>query len=535
MRRETAMFGASGKSVGISINSDRITAVVFESDKFKVTRSEMMALPAGVIEFGRVQEPDHLTDSLKAVIQQLGVKGTQTHVSVPATLLRQIDMPKLSDGELFLSLSSEAERYKAFDGTEACVDFSRSNDETSKDVVFTALRQDALETYKKSFKKAGLKVSTLDVHDNNILRAMAGSGVLDSLVEQLGQDASWGTLFAEGQKLRIFIWEGNTLKQLREVQLTGITGNQSGEQSYLVNDIDQEIRRTIQRDAMPSIWLTHNLSNTLMEKLATQLNTPVKACMLSPTLEVDDPGVTLSAVGASLRSQYDFPFNLNLLNARAHNGKATASVDRTKAAQENEGGSLLSTLIPLSLVAGVLIALITGGLFLWNDSLTQEIATLEQNKSVLLAEVAEQEISLRELKDDYELKAGLLSVADQARLRNAISVQLATDLRKITPRKVWLHEISLDDQLSLEGKALSHDSVIGFSRSFDQTGYAKDLLISTMTENRVGPHDVFDFTMEGTTNLDTGLLPKPDYQLADASLSGDSENLNLEEPDGQVE
>ena len=137
-----------------------------------------------------------LADRLKALVRQVPSGVKCIHLSVPTALLRMTEMPSLPPKEMTMALSSEAERYRVFDGTEAVVGYYPLPPQPfqaagTDRIVFSALRQDRLANWLQACKLAKLKLASVDVHVGQQLRALAAAGVLDGILQQAGEEAFW--------------------------------------------------------------------------------------------------------------------------------------------------------------------------------------------------------------------------------------------------------------------------------------------------------------------------------------------------------
>src|SRR5690606_9420994 len=109
-------------------------------------------------------------------------------------------------------------------------------------VVFGAVRSDTLALYRKILvRDLKLKLASISLEPLNILRGMAGTGVLDSLVQQIGADAYWGTIFVEPGRLRISLWQGSKLLELRETHIDTSEFAVTTSDSIIVEDVLEEL------------------------------------------------------------------------------------------------------------------------------------------------------------------------------------------------------------------------------------------------------------------------------------------------------
>ena len=151
----------SGSNVGVSITDTHLEVAVYDPKKFTIQRSHKIPLPEGLMtEYGdRIANMNQLASIIKSSLGQMKPKIKSVNLSLTATLLRMVEMPRMEPKELYLSLSSEAERYKSFDDTEAIVDFHilpavEGLSSNMNRVVFGAIRSDTMSKILGAFKAA---------------------------------------------------------------------------------------------------------------------------------------------------------------------------------------------------------------------------------------------------------------------------------------------------------------------------------------------------------------------------------------------
>jgi hypothetical protein len=489
--------------VGLSVTEDAVYATCYDSSTFNVVASSQVFIPKDV--FGPCSDTilngAQLSILLQQVVGNLGIKPSKVYLSIPSTLLRLVEMPKIQKHELYLSLSAEAEGYKAFDGSEALVDFVQINGATgtnSQKLVFTAVRKDTLHAYLKACSRAKLKVAAIEPEELSIVRAMAGTGVLDSMAQQLGADVVWGSVFASSDRLRFLVWRGNTLLELREVQIPSDLLRNAQPDALVIEDVLDETRRTVQVcGAAPQIWLTHNLPTVINEVLMEQLQVPVKPCLISPGVELNGFTPNLASLGACLRQAMLFPLGLNLSQ-----GKAQAKVEdveqQASVAQQEETGENPMAWAMMAGMAGLLLLAVTYvGLMFYQGALSSDLQKMEQDKNGLLSQQTMLSARKEELKREYEIQGSIVQIAKAAEERNRMIFSFVSDLSQLTPPQVWVHSTSFDTQVKLEGKTLSHNAAIAFAKNFDARHYISGVVINTLKEDMVGPNPVYNFTLSG--------------------------------------
>ena len=511
-----------GKPVyaGLSITQHTLEMAVFNPKSFAIERSVSVPTPVGVFDADgdSIINPQHLKEALSHLVRGVGPSVKAVHLSLPGTLLRMVEMPRMEAQELYVSLSSEAERYKAFDDTEAIVDFSVIQNPNLpanlQQVVFGAVRSDTLVVYRQILKQLKLKIVSITLEPLNILRAMAGTGVLDALVQQVGADSTWGTIFVEPMRVRISLWQGNRLLELRETSMDTSEFASADPDSIMVEDLLEEIRRT-SKNFQPAIWLTGNMPYQMEQVLSNRLHVPFRDCPLGDAMSLDNPSLQLATVGSAMTSTVAFPFEFNLL---AGLGKVGAPAGSAAAVAEIPGEESPT---PTFVIAGGAVAialslLLTAGLFVANEFfLKSQVANLQQTKDQEAASISLLQVKERELKEKVEVDTRLLDMVTHAKIRNHIYVALTDDLIKKKPGNIWIYSVSVDDRLAMLGKALSHQEVIDFARSFDATPYVKSVLIDSIKESVLHGTRVFDFKIGGNVHLDPALIaPDPNDTTA---------------------
>lgn len=515
--------------VGISITSQVIEAALLQPSKdvtatpHKIVKSVSYPIPEGVMSSGgdEIKDVAALTQILTSVMDQLKPKSRTAHLSIPATLLRYTEMPKMQPKELYLSLSSEAERYKIFDDTEAVVDFATIEaagiPANQCRVVFGAVRNDTLNAYKAICQKAKIKIASIDLEPLNVLRGMAGSAVLDSLVQQIGPNSHWGSIFVENERVRLILWQGNNLVDLREIQMETRDFVIGDPNSFAISDLLDEVQRTTKNNP-PAIWLTHKMPEVTDKILSERLSLPVRSCLVGPAVTLDQPTIQVSTVGASLRSTVSFPFDFDLLTSTKTYAAPSAKAAKPDSKQQeammafvNIGGGALA-LVSL---------LILGVMAIYNEvAINGAVKSLNEEQLKLDGELASEQSKIDALQGQSAFVVEAIETRRKTMLRNLAFVDFVEDLKQKTPGQVWVHSIKILDQYTpkgsqeetlsdviiLEGRATEHQSAINLAKNFDLVPYAKDFTISSIKEGFVGDTPIFNFEIIGRLNTSNDKL-----------------------------
>lgn len=503
----------SVSTVGIAIGQTAIEAILYRpgtDQPFKFAQvpvGQELLTPEG----DQVHNPTLLATLIRQALTEVGATNQKIHVTIPGTLVRLVDLPKMQRHEMYLSLSSEAERYKAFDGSEALVDFQILEKPgvsgLQQRVIFTAIRKDTLAAYHTAFKRARINVASLDIDEHSILRAMAATGVLDSLLAQIGTSGLWGSLFSANGRIRLMVWQGNQIQVMRELNLAS---NGNDWDQTLVEDLTEEIRRTGQalQGEYPVAWLTHRIPDSVSEALTDRFGSPFTPCqMVLPSAQGPQSTLASAGFGAALHNELNFPFSLNL-----NRGKSLAkNADEAKATLDNGAPDAQPVSAKLwigSAIAAGLVLVVGVGSLLFAGLLGGDINRLEAEKASASGQIAQLTGQYNQLKQAYELKASLIAVADKAQIRNQIAVAVGQDLKRLTPPSVWLNEIDVTDELTLVGDALHHGGAINFARNLDDTQYAASVKLDEMKEGFLGDNPIYNFKVKSSINLNPELLPR---------------------------
>jgi Tfp pilus assembly PilM family ATPase/Tfp pilus assembly protein PilN len=509
---------------GLSITRHAAELAVFSPKDMVIESAASIPIPPGVFDQDGdiIYDAELLKDLLSQLFRSVKPKPAQVHLSLPGTLLRLVEMPKMEAAGLYVSLSSEAERYKTFDNAEAVVDFApnpKANvPANQQQVVFGAVRSDTLGQYLKILKGLKVKTASVSLEPLTILKAMAGTGVLDGLVQQIGMDAHWGLILVEATRVRLAIWQCDHLVELRETAMETQEFATATFDSIAVEDLLEEIRRTT-KATQPAVWLSHNLPPAMQQILTEKIGVPVHAAPLGQALGLSQP-LQLSTVGASLTSMVPFPFDFDILAGLGKSGAESVSPSASISIDDSSGSG--SSLIPLGVGSLILGGLVSAGLFVAALLSGQQIPALESKRDGIKMEVGTLEARRQELRKKAELDQALLAMIQKAKIRNHVYVALTDDLKNKTPEKIWVRSLEMNESLDLTGKALSHQSVINFARSFDEPAYAKDIVIKSIKEGRMGGALVFDFMIHGGINLDPAILDETAQAGLKTSKSGDA-------------
>lgn len=495
--------------LGIALSYGAIELTSFNPSTQKIEVTAAVELTPG-----ELNDENALIGKCQALFSQVTIPVKEAHLTVPGALLRLIEMPKMPDKELYMALSSEAERYKIFDDTEAVVDFSvlpptEQSAPNSQQVVFGALREDHLSLWMSVFQT--LKIRIVSVSNNllNVHRAMAGSGVLDGLLQQAGQDAYWGVVYRGKSHVWFVLWQGNTLVELREVnmQMAGLESAEPDVQAMIYGDLSDEMVRTAKHAPSVAVWLTHGFNDQQNAILAEKTSLSVRSAFAGPVFEYESYA-SIPAIGVAMTSVVEYPFEFNYLAGSSKLSKGGASGGKSakgsSGAPEPESASVLpNILMGLGIVVMLLCVVAWAGISAYDNMVVgKQLTEAEQLKSQKTQEKSRLDSEIQSLSNKQGQQLAVLNLMRKVKHRDSLYPQFFADLIQVTPSDVWVYDATLGNQFSVKGKGISHESVILFARKFDPLKFVKNVTIEQVLEEVTNDRQVrFDFEIKGQPQL----------------------------------
>jgi Tfp pilus assembly protein PilN len=488
-------------SMAITLTPTRLEGAVYTVATQQVVATYGYDLPLEVFAAGHIKDEAFITQHLTNLYKHLGAaKNQKVYLAISADLCRIMEMPVLERRQMLMAVSSEAERFRAFDATDALVDFKEMDimaEGRKQRVLAAGMRKDTAETLAKLCAMAKVPVASMSVFTVEVLRGFAGSGVLNALVQQGGQAVCWGMLLYEGETVRLVVCEGTQIDTLREIQINLSQAEQ--ESLFLIEDLVDEIQRTT-RHANPRLWFVDGMSDNVVALLNKRLATPLKPLTLPAQLWANCDPVHMGTLGTALTPYVSFPFNPNIYRSikgvKGFGNGLTATAASNDAGMPGEKAGLFShvTTKVAAVLGGLMLA--GAGVFgLLNLMTGQQLAQLEQEKTTLASQLAQTQQQAETLRQRTSIHTQLLESAQRIQAHNATYQKLAKDLRQNMPSSVWIHRIKAGEGLEIEGKALEHQAVIHLARHFDEVGYLQDVDFASLKEGMVGKKPVYEFTL----------------------------------------
>lgn len=158
-------------AVAFDIGSNSIKLVQMSQTKkgWELTKLGMAELPPEAIVDGSIIDSMTVTNTLKDLIREHGVKVKDAVSSLTghSVIIKKVSFPAMSEEELADSIQWEAEQYIPFPITDVNIDFQILGADTEgrgqMDVMLVAVKKDVINDYTNVIKEAGLNPVVIDV------------------------------------------------------------------------------------------------------------------------------------------------------------------------------------------------------------------------------------------------------------------------------------------------------------------------------------------------------------------------------------
>jgi type IV pilus assembly protein PilM len=157
-------------------------------NRVKLSRFHETPLPDGLVVDGEIVDADLFGRELKTFVSKNGLKGrsAQVGVSNQKVIVRNIEMPEMTEAEMLGAIEYQAQDYIPIPVEDAVLDFqilgrrTDSEGQPRQEVLLVAAQRGMIDTLLASLKHAGLKVAGVDVSSLALVRALVPStGLLD--------------------------------------------------------------------------------------------------------------------------------------------------------------------------------------------------------------------------------------------------------------------------------------------------------------------------------------------------------------------
>lgn len=138
-------------------------------------------LPEGLVVDGEIIDSDLFARELKGLVSRHKMRGraVQVAVSNQKVIVRNIDMPEMTEDELRGAMEFQAQDYIPIPVDEAVLDFQvvgrhiSANGTSHQEVLLVAAQRTMIMTVLDALRQAGLKVAGIDVSSLALVRSLA--------------------------------------------------------------------------------------------------------------------------------------------------------------------------------------------------------------------------------------------------------------------------------------------------------------------------------------------------------------------------
>lgn len=173
----------NGVFIGLNIGSDSIKVIEASAKNgaLSITGMGMVPTPSDSISNGVVMSVNALAGAIKDAMNQAGIKSKKVVTSVSGTgalVVRIIEVPKMSDGELEDNMKMDADRYIPFPPSEVIMDFKALRelpsdpDAMNMEVLLAAAQREIIDLHIQVLQDAKLDPRAIDVEPLAAARAL---------------------------------------------------------------------------------------------------------------------------------------------------------------------------------------------------------------------------------------------------------------------------------------------------------------------------------------------------------------------------
>lgn len=160
--------------VGLDIGTELIKVAEAKSTKggVQITALGIVPTPPGAIDNGMIVDTQALGKAVGQVLRESGVKTKQVVSSISgqsSVVVRVIEVPRMTQGELVETMKWEVERHVPFSPTDIQMDFATIEkpttppDAPNMEILLAVAQRDAINAHVKTLFAAGLKPLAVDV------------------------------------------------------------------------------------------------------------------------------------------------------------------------------------------------------------------------------------------------------------------------------------------------------------------------------------------------------------------------------------
>jgi type IV pilus assembly protein PilM len=339
--------------VALDIGGSSVVAleVTGSAGKLKLRSCYEWPLTEGLVVDGEIVDSDLLARELKAFANQHKLRGraVQLAISNQKVIVRNIDMPEMTEDELRGAIEFQAQDYIPIPIDEVVLDFQvigryvNPEGASRQQVVLVAAQKAMIAMYTAAVRQAGLKLSGIDVCSMALVRALipvtpfladAGQGAVCRAIAEIGSSVTTLVVAVDNvlKFTRVVNFSSDRFARVLSeqrgipmddanvlVQRVGLAGKAVPDEDLFSDDV---IAQTQQKLGEVALELSDEVRRSLHYFQGQELNTPVTELILSGR------GALVRNLDNHLSESLNMPVTIgNPLTHISENGSSTSDAD----------------------------------------------------------------------------------------------------------------------------------------------------------------------------------------------------------------
>ena len=170
-------------SFGLDIGDESLKFLELINTKngLEVGQHGERAIPPGIIEAGKIQNPKRMEEILFSLKKEVGIKSVRVSLPEAQVYLFRLRLEKLGLVNIRESIELALEEHIPISATDAIFDYEiLSQDSQSLDIQVATIPKNVIENYLTIFKNAQIRVQSFELEAQAISRAVVRAGSLDT-------------------------------------------------------------------------------------------------------------------------------------------------------------------------------------------------------------------------------------------------------------------------------------------------------------------------------------------------------------------
>lgn len=180
-------------AVDIGSHSIKVARMRQKGKKLEIIDTGIAELPNETVIEGKIQDPSIVAAELENIFEKMKYHPSRivTTVSTNNLLVRNLELPLMSEDELAESIKWEADDQLPFPVNLASMDYLiLEKDESTMKILLVAVKEDIIENFLQPFNNIGIKPDVVNVQPMALLSLLEYQGELDEPVAVVDVGAS---------------------------------------------------------------------------------------------------------------------------------------------------------------------------------------------------------------------------------------------------------------------------------------------------------------------------------------------------------